>query len=123
MSRHGKGAQDPDVIPGAVVRHLVERSEREIDVLRQQLEAARRQADDDEARVAGLPGALPPPRRAGGPTEGAGSTARPRTTVVSRPRSSGGTRGPAASASPGSADDRRSGEAPGPDPDGSPPGS
>ena len=95
MSRRGQGVPGTDVIAGAVVRHLVERSEREIDLLRQQLEVARRQADDDEARVAGLPGAHPPPPRDGDPGQGVGGTAaRVRTTVVTRPRSTGGAHSP-----------------------------
>jgi len=87
-----------EVVAGVEVHDLVERSEQVIQALRQQLEAALREAEEAERQLASHPGAA----RLGGsatrgqadPTEqiavvapkGAGVEAGPRTTVVSRPR-------------------------------------
>jgi hypothetical protein len=84
----------PPVIPGGVVRDLVDRNEKRIEELERELAAAVREAQEAELRVAILSGSehpvQPGPRApgsngtsTGGNGHGAG---RPRTTVVTRPR-------------------------------------
>jgi hypothetical protein len=77
-----------EAIPGAVVEELVERNESQIDALRRQLEAALGEADEAERKVAELSGTpytnvltddAPGDR-------GKHSPRPPRTTVVTRPR-------------------------------------
>jgi hypothetical protein len=93
MSRKPKGTPNPDVISRAVVRHLVERNEAAIADLRRQLAAALRDAEEAERRISARPeGVSIPPAAAGDAGNGggvpdSGPDRRPRTTVVSRPRS------------------------------------
>ena len=58
-ARGGRGAASRTigVIPAAVVHHLMETNEAEIDRLRRQLEAALAEAEEAESRVEAHPGA------------------------------------------------------------------
>lgn len=93
--RAGTGTA-PQVIPGGVVRDLVDRNEQKIEELERELAAAVREAQEAELRVAILSGAehpVPPdpgaPGSNGTSAGGNGQAAgRPRTTVVTRPRPS-----------------------------------
>jgi hypothetical protein len=82
-----------DVIPGAVVRDLMDNNEQRIAALERELAAALEEAEEAEGRVAGLSAlkrshtaseahtTAPGDRRRNGP---------PRTTVVTRPRPQAG---------------------------------
>jgi hypothetical protein len=88
--RQGSTETDGDTIPAAVVDHLVESNEEEIEWLRHQLEAASAEAEAAERRVEAHPGApllplawneLDQPA----PTDSSSDPPRPaRTTVVTR---------------------------------------
>ncbi len=81
----------PEVIPGAVVRDLVDHNEERIAELQAELATAVQRADEAELRVAVLSGDAPSahPEAHNGKAEGSNgkAAAPPRTTVVSRPRS------------------------------------
>jgi hypothetical protein len=77
-----------DVIPGPVVRELMERNESEIDYLRRQLEAALHEAEEAERTVAELSGKPYSSVVSDGAPDDRGkhSPRPPRTTVVTRSR-------------------------------------
>jgi hypothetical protein len=88
-------AAGPDLITGAVVSDLVDRNERQIEALQQELSAALHEAEESERRIVELAGSLPVGWPADGGNPDPGGTAsdsggkhsrRPRTTVVSRER-------------------------------------
>ncbi len=92
--RSGDRPAGAEVIGAAVVRDLIERNEQEIEVLGRTLEAALREAEEAEQRVAarsgGAPLPVPPDDGARGPGETAPgqrpeAAPRARTTVVTRP--------------------------------------
>ena len=70
-----------DVIAGAVVRELVDRNEREIEVLQHVLEAALQEAENAEKLVAARSASHPAADEITAPSARPG---RPRTTVVTR---------------------------------------
>ncbi len=73
----------PEIIPGAVVRDLVDRNEQRIEELEHELATAARRAEEAELRVAVLSGDEHPVHPNGSNSRAAGP---PRTTVVARSR-------------------------------------
>jgi hypothetical protein len=93
-SAKSRRAVAPEVIPGAVVRDLVDSNEQRIAELQRELELAVDEADEAERGVAGM--TAPGPSSANGSEAGPkdpgdhGRPGPPRTTVVTRARTQAG---------------------------------